>query len=86
MKSLTELNKTLSDVQTRIAQTDAAISVQQETVLEVENWLVDQGTTVEEIDATILLLEGELAADEAAIEQEARDLGEFFDNVLEAVK
>lgn len=86
MKSLSDLNKTLNDVQAKIAQADAAISVQQETVVEVEYWLKEQGTDIGQIDATILLLEDELVADEAAIEKEALELSEFFDSVLEAVK
>lgn len=86
MKSLSDLNKTLNNVQAQIAQADAAISVQQETVIEVEGWLNEQGTDIGQIDATIMLLEDELIADEAAIEQEAQDLKEFFDSVLEAVK
>lgn len=86
MKSLSDLTKTLNDVQTKIAQSDAAISGQQETVIEVEHWLAEQGTDIGQIDATILLLEDELVADEAAIEREAAELSEFFDSVLEAVK
>ena len=86
MKSLSDLNKTLNNVQAQIAQADAAISVQQETVVEVEHWLKEQGTDIGQIDATIMLLEDELVADEAAIEKEALELSEFFDSVLEAVK